>query len=117
MLKPISVMGLGKLGSPLAACFAARGFSVIGVDIDKNKVEALNRGLPPVHEPGLAELIEEGRGRLRATENVEEAVRAAEGTVIVVSTPSEPGGGVSLEYVLPCLEAIGKKLPTKTGFH
>src|SRR2546423_3712128 len=117
MLKPISVMGLGTRGSRLAACLAGRGFSVIGVDIDKNKIEALNRGLPPVHEPGLAELIEEGRGRLRATENVEEAVRASEVTFIVVSTPSEPGGGFSLKYVLPCLEAIGKTLRTKTGFH
>src|SRR2546423_6346030 len=117
MLKPISVMGLGTRGSRLAACLAGRGFSVIGVDIDKNKIEALNRGLPPVHEPGLAELIEEGRGRLRATENVEEAVRASEVTFIVVSTPSEPGGGFSLKYVLPCLEAIGKTLRTKPGFH
>ena len=117
MLKAISVMGLGKLGSPLAACFAGRGFNVVGVDVDKNKIEALNRGLPPVHEPGLAELIEEGRGKLRATENGEEAVQASEVTFIVVSTPSEPGGGFSLRYVLPCLETIGKTLRTKPGFH
>ncbi len=117
MLKSISVMGLGKLGSPLAACFAARGFRVTGVDLDKSKVDAINRGVPPVHEPGLAELIQESEGRLSATEDVEAAVRGSEATFIVVNTPSEPGGGFSLRYVLPTLETIGKTLRTKTGFH
>jgi len=117
MLKSISVIGLGKLGSPLSACFAARGFRVTGVDVDKNKVDAINRGVPPVHEPGLPELIQESEGRLSATEEVEAAVRASEATFIVVNTPSEPGGGFSLRYVLPTLEAIGKTLRTKPGFH
>ncbi len=117
MLKSISVMGLGKLGSPLSACFAARGFRVTGVDVDKNKVDAINRGVPPVHEPGLPELMQESEGRLLATEDVEAAVRGSEATFIVVNTPSEPGGGFSLRYVLPTLEAIGKTLRTKTGFH
>lgn len=117
MLKSISVLGLGKLGSPLSACFAARGFRVTGVDVDKKKVDAINSGLAPVHEPGLPELIQETEGRLSATENVEAAVRDSEATFIVVSTPSEPAGGFSLRYVLPCLEAIGKTLRTKPGFH
>jgi UDPglucose 6-dehydrogenase len=117
MLKSISIMGLGKLGSPLAASFAARGFRVIGVDVNKSKIDALNACLPPVHEPGLAELIQESNGRLSATDNAEAAVRDSEATFIVVSTPSEPTGGFSLRYVLPCLEAIGKTLRTKPGFH
>ena len=52
-----SVIGLGKLGSPLAACLAARGVFVIGVDQDPRKVDAINQGQPPVHEPGLAEML------------------------------------------------------------
>src|SRR5579859_652379 len=117
MTKSISVMGLGKLGSPLAACFAARGFRVTGVDVDEKKVEALNKGRAPIHEPGLAELIEETEGRLTGTQDAEEAVRESEATFIVVSTPSEASGGFSLRYVLPCMETIGKTLRTKTGFH
>jgi UDPglucose 6-dehydrogenase len=117
MLKSISVMGLGKLGSPLSACFAARGFHVTAVDVDKNKVDAINGGVPPVHEPGLPELMQESEGRLSATEDVEAAVRGSEATFVVVNTPSEPGGGFSLRHVLPTLEAIGKTLRTKTGFH
>jgi UDPglucose 6-dehydrogenase len=113
----VAVMGLGKLGAPLSACLAARGFRVIGLDIDANKVEAINRGLPPVHEPGLAELIGETEGRLSATQDAEAAVRESDATFIVVSTPSDASGGFSLRYVLPCLEAIGKALRAKTGFH
>ena len=117
MVESISVIGLGKLGSPLAASFAARGFRVTGVDLDKQKVDAINRGLPPVHEPGLEELIRESEGRLSATQNAETAVMDSEATFIVVDTPSEPGGGFSLRYVLPTVEAIGKALHTKAGFH
>jgi UDPglucose 6-dehydrogenase len=117
MARSIAVVGLGKLGAPLAAAFAARGFRVTGVDVDASKVQAINRGEEPVHEPGLRELIQEGKELLRAVGSVEEAVRESEATFIVVATPSEPGGGFSLRYVLPCLEAIGKTLRTKTGFH
>ena len=117
MVRSISVIGLGKLGAPLAAAFAARGFRVIGADVDAEKVQAINRGEEPVREPGLRELIHEGRDLLRATNSVEEAVRDSEATFIVVATPSEPSGGFSLRYVLPCLEAIGKTLRTKPGFH
>ena len=117
MLKSISVIGLGKLGAPLGASFGARGFRVTGVDTDKGKVEAIKNGLPPVTEPGLEELIRECEGRLSATTDGEAAVRDSEATFVVVSTPSEPNGGFSLRYVLPCMEAIGKTLRTKTGFH
>jgi UDPglucose 6-dehydrogenase len=117
MLKSISVVGLGKLGAPLAACFAARGFRITAVDVDKRKVDAIKRGEAPVHEPGLAELMQESEGRLSATENVEAAVRESEATFVVVSTPSEPNGGFSLRYVLTCAETIGKTLRSKAGFH
>jgi UDPglucose 6-dehydrogenase len=117
MLKSISVMGLGKLGSPLSACFAARGFRVTAVDVDQKKIDAINRGAAPVHEPGLPELIQESEGRLSATADAEAVVRGSEATFIVVNTPSEPGGGFSLRYVLPILETIGKTLRTKPGFH
>jgi UDPglucose 6-dehydrogenase len=117
MLKSISVMGLGKLGAPLAACFAARCFQVTAVDVDKKKVDDINQGAAPVSEPGLAELIQECEGHLTATQDAEAAIRDSEATFIVVSTPSEPNGGFSLRYVLPCVEAIGKTLRTKTGFH
>jgi UDPglucose 6-dehydrogenase len=117
MIQSISVMGLGKLGSPLSAAFGARGFRVVATDVDQSKVDAINSGRAPVREPGLAELIAECDGRLTATMDAETAVRNSEATFIVVSTPSEASGGFSLRYVLPCLEVIGKTLRNKREFH
>src|SRR2546429_4242942 len=57
MVKSVAVIGRGKLGAPIAACFAARGFRVEAVDLNSTKVEAINRGVAPVHEPGLQELM------------------------------------------------------------
>ncbi|PYU37553.1 MAG: UDP-glucose/GDP-mannose dehydrogenase family protein, partial [Acidobacteria bacterium] len=117
MVKSVSVIGLGKLGAPIAACFAARGFRVEAVDLNSQKVEAINCGLPPVHEPGLQELMKEAGSLLSATQNIGEAVQDSGATFIVVGTPSEEGGGFSLQYVLPTCEAVGRALATKKTFH
>jgi UDPglucose 6-dehydrogenase len=117
MVKSVSIIGLGKLGSPMAACFAARGFQVHAVDLDAVKVDAINNGLAPVHEPGLAELIHEGRAHLKASQSCETAVRESDATFIIVATPSEPGGGFSLKYALPTCQSIGKALRTKSTYH
>jgi UDPglucose 6-dehydrogenase len=117
MLSSVSVIGLGKLGAPMAACFAARGFTVHAVDLNPQKVDAINRGVPPVHEPGLAELLAEFRGRVSATKDVEAAVIASDATFVVVATPSEEDGGFSLRYVIPTCESIGRALRTKSAYH
>jgi UDPglucose 6-dehydrogenase len=117
MLSSISVVGLGKLGAPMAACFAARGFVVHAVDINPQKVDAISRGVPPVHEPGLEELLRESGGRISASRDIEGAVRASDATFVVVATPSDPDGGFSLRYALPTCEAIGRALATKKTFH
>ena len=111
------MIGLGKLGAPLAACLAAKGRRVIAVDVDARKVEAINAGCAPVFEPGLEEMIGRAEGRLRATLDISEAVAQTEITFIVVATPSEADGGFSLRYVLPTCEAIGRALRVKNDSH
>jgi UDPglucose 6-dehydrogenase len=117
MVTSLSIIGLGKLGAPMAACFAARGFAVHAVDINPQKVDAIGRGVPPVHEPGLEELLRESGGRISASREIEGAVRSSDVTFVVVATPSEPDGGFSLRYVLPSCESIGRALATKKTFH
>ena len=117
MVSSISVIGLGKLGSPMVACFAAAGFRVSAADVDAKKIAAIRDGIAPVHEPALQELLRESGGRITATENVEEAVRATDATFIVVATPSQPGGDFSLSYALSACEAIGRALREKSAFH
>ncbi len=117
MVSSVSVIGLGKLGSPMAGCFAARGFQVIAADLDPQKVDAISRGVPPVHEPGLAELLLQSKGKLSATPDTEAAVRDSEATFIVVGTPSEPDGGFSLRHAISTCEAIGRALRNKNSYH
>ncbi len=103
----LSVIGLGRLGAPIAACFAARGFVVVGADVDPAKVEKLAAGVPPVAEPGLGEVLRAAGTRLRAAESVEDAVAATDVTFVIVPTPSEADGRFSLRYVLDACRRIG----------
>jgi UDPglucose 6-dehydrogenase len=113
----VSVIGMGKLGAPMAAAMAARGLRVIGVDADAAKIGAIDRGLAPIYEPGLAETLFLAQGRLTATQSVEDAVRDSDITFIVVATPADADGSFSLRYVLPVCEAIGRTLASKREFH
>lgn len=109
----ISVIGLGKLGAPLAACLASRGFTVIGADIVPRTVTSINDGRPPVQEPGLGDLINCCQGRLSATSDVRAAVQASEATFVVVPTPSEADGRFSLRFMLESCDEIGQVLRDK----
>lgn len=113
----ISVVGLGKLGACMAACFARRGFTVVGVDADPRVVEAVNRGDAPVQEPDLADTIRAARSRIRATMDFTAAVRSTDATFIVVPTPSLPDGAFSLEHVLRAGRSIGEAVRTKASPH
>jgi len=111
------VIGLGKLGSPLAACLAAKGLTVVGVDNDPRKVDAINLGRALVSEPGLGEMIGQAQGRLTATSDIEQTVAQTDITFIVVSTPSDPAGGFSLRYVEPVCQSIARALAKKSNYH
>lgn len=102
----LSVIGLGKLGACTAACFAAKGFPVVGVDINKASVEAINQGRAPFYEPGLQELIEAAKNRLKATQDYEEAVRESEISFLIVPTPSRESGDFSDRYLREALEQL-----------
>src|SRR2546425_1122561 len=85
----VSVFGLGYVGCVTASCVSRAGHEVIGVDIDAEKVAAVNAGTPPVVEPGLGELLAElvGAHRLRARVSAAEAVRQTDVGLICVGTP------------------------------
>jgi len=111
------VIGLGKLGSPMAACFAAKGFTTVGVDVNDTYVAAINDGRPPVYEPQLAELLAEGRSCLTATTDTVDAVARTDATFVIVPTPSDEHGGFALDHVLQAMEAIGHAIREKRGYH
>ena len=92
-MNSISVIGLGKLGACILACYASKGFEVTGVDVDPETVRMVNEARAPVFEPGLDALMAENRQRIRATVDYEEAIQGTDATFIVVPTPSEDHGG------------------------
>ena len=112
----ICVVGLGKLGSPLAALLASKGHDVTGIDADPAVVAAIQEGRAPVVEPGLQELIAAARPRLKATQFWNEAVADSDASFLVVPTPSEADGGFSNRYVLDAVTRIGEVL-RRTGRH
>jgi GDP-mannose 6-dehydrogenase len=111
-VKRIAVFGVGYVGCVTAACLSRDGHQVIGVDVDRAKVEGLNAGRSPVTEPGLDDLVarQVAAGTLRATTDVERAVRETEIALIAVGTPSTRQGAVSSQAVERVIQSIGMAL-------
>src|SRR5207244_2216229 len=112
----ISVIGLGKLGSPMAAVLADKGHTVLGVDVNEGFVKAIQEGRGPVRETGLDELVARNRARLSATTDYAQAVLATEMTFVIVPTPSKADGTFSIDHILAACRAIGQALTRQTSF-
>jgi UDPglucose 6-dehydrogenase len=117
MVMDIAVVGLGKLGSPLAAVLASQGHNVVGVDVNPLLVDAINHGSAPVQEPGLQERIETARSRLRATTDFVDAINATDISFVIVPTPSSPDGFFTNRWVLDAVRHIGDALCKTSRYH
>jgi UDPglucose 6-dehydrogenase len=106
----VSVIGLGKLGACSAASFSARGFEVVGVDLNKDFVDAINAGRAPVVEPLLQEKITASGRRLRATQDFKDALVSSDFTLLIVPTPSQPNGHFSNKYMESALVELAKAM-------
>lgn len=115
----ISIFGMGYVGAVSAGCLATDGHEVIGVDPNPTKVELINRGLTPIIEKDIGEMIQSavGKGTLRATTSVAEAVTGSDISLICVGTPSQINGNLDLSYVRRVCEEIGQALRDKDSFH
>jgi GDP-mannose 6-dehydrogenase len=108
----VAVVGLGYVGTVTAACLAANGHDVRGVDVDAVKVEEVRLGRSPVAEPGLEELVSRAvaAGRLRATTSCEDALAGTEVSLVCVGTPSTQRGATDLSYVRRAVDDIAAAL-------
>ncbi len=110
----ISVIGLGYVGLIQAAGMAKLGHDVIGVDIDQDKVDKINKKIPPIYEKGLKELLEEIiPKKFSATNNLKKAVLESEITFICVGTPSKKQGEMSLHQLENVLVQLGEIIKQK----
>lgn len=115
----ISVFGLGYVGVVSAACLANDGHQVLGVDISEDKVDSINRGVSPIVEEGIGEMLAEQvqSGRLRACLSAQEAMRETDISLISVGTPSEANGALSLTAIDQISKELGTLLAEKDSEH
>lgn len=112
----ISVIGLGKLGSPLAAWLATE-YNVVCYDVDPAKRNALSAGLPPVEEPGLARMITQNEERLHVRDSAVGLLDETQATFIVVPTPSRKNGRFDSKYVEAVAQQLGVELRKENDWH
>lgn len=103
-------VGSGYVGLVSGTCFADLGNDVVCLDIDKKKVDNLNKGILAIYEPGLKELVERNLklGRLKFTTEAEKSIKEAEIIFICVGTPPKTNGEADMSYVYNAAESIGK---------
>ena len=107
----VSVVGLGKLGSCIAATWA-KAFPVVGYDVDERKVRAINETRPPVEEPGLAEAIKENKANLSATTDLS-VVADTDITFFILPTPSREDGSFTAEYLEDAVARVARAVSQK----
>jgi GDP-mannose 6-dehydrogenase len=110
---------MGYVGTVSAGCLAQNGHEVIGVDPIRTKVDLINAGQSPIIEAEIGKIIAEAvrSGRLRATDNQDEAISQTELSFVCVGTPSQANGNLDLTYIRRVCELIGRTLKNKTGRH
>jgi len=106
----ISVIGTGYVGLVTGTCFAETGIDVTCVDVDKEKIEKLKKGIVPIYEPGLEEILDRNvkKDRLRFTTDIKSSLKECEVAFIAVGTPPDEDGSADLKHVLNVANDIGK---------
>jgi UDPglucose 6-dehydrogenase/GDP-mannose 6-dehydrogenase len=113
----ISIIGSGYVGLVTGVCLAERGHSIICVDSDKEKVTHINKGVPPIYEQGLEELLKKNiHTNLQATEDLHQAVMDTEVSLITVGTPFD-GEKIDLNQIKEVARQIGEALRDKNSYH
>lgn len=108
----ITVVGTGYVGLVSGTCFADVGIEVVCVDIDQKKIDNLKKGIIPIYEPGLEELVirNYNNGRLSFSTDLEEAIQGSDVVFIAVGTPPGEDGSADLSYVLAVAKEVGEKM-------
>lgn len=111
-MKQICVVGVGYVGLVTGACFADLGNRVVALDVNEERIKNLKKGIMPIYEPGLDELVKRNvnAGRLSFTTSYAEALKGAEYAFIAVGTPSGDNGEADLQYVEAAAKSIAKNM-------
>ena len=113
----ISIIGTGYVGLVTGACFAKLGNNIICVDIDKNKIEKINKGISPIYEEGLDEILSKHKNNIKATNNYRDAIENSDITFICVGTPSKKDLSLDLTHIKEASAEVGKQIKNKKSWH
>jgi GDP-mannose 6-dehydrogenase len=115
----ISVFGLGYVGTVCAACLADQGHTVVGVDVNPEKLEILRSGRSPIVEKDIDALVGRGvsEGRLRVTSDAREAIEATDLSLVCVGTPSRANGSLDVSAVEAVVGQISEAIAAKGRYH
>lgn len=107
MLRKITIVGTGYVGLVAGACFAYLGHNVVCVDKDKNKIKKLKKGIVPIFEVGLGEILKNHRKNIEFTQDLEKAVKKSEVIFITVGTPQKKDGSIDMSYFEKAIKKVG----------
>jgi len=108
----VTVFGSGYVGLVTGVCLAEVGNDVVCIDVDQAKIDNLKKGILPIYEPGLEELVKDNQqaGRIKFTTNVQDAVNHGIFQFIAVGTPPDEDGAADLQYVLAVAKSIAENM-------
>lgn len=108
----IAIVGTGYVGLVTGTCFAEVGIDVTCIDIDEKKIENLKKGILPIYEPGLKEMVHRNydKERLHFSTNLAESIQGAEAVFIAVGTPPDEDGSADLKHVLAVAAEVGRNM-------
>jgi UDPglucose 6-dehydrogenase len=108
----VAIVGTGYVGLVTGTCFAEVGMDVTCVDIDQNKIDNLHKGILPIYEPGLDEMVTRNvqKKRLHFSTSLQESIQGAEVVFIAVGTPPDEDGSADLKYVLAVASSVGEHM-------
>jgi UDPglucose 6-dehydrogenase len=106
------IVGTGYVGLVTGTCFAEMGIDVTCVDIDKTKIDNLKKGISPIYEPGLDEMIERNvaKKRLSFSTSLKDSLEGVDVVFSAVGTPSDEDGSADLKYVLDVAKEVGENI-------
>ena len=108
----VAVVGTGYVGLVTGTCFAEVGMDVTCIDIDQKKIDNLHKGILPIYEPGLEEMVTRNveKKRLHFSTSLKDSIQGAEVVFIAVGTPPDEDGSADLKYVLAVAASVGEHM-------
>lgn len=108
----VAIVGTGYVGLVTGTCFAEVGMDVTCIDIDQKKIDNLHKGILPIYEPGLEEMVTRNveKKRLHFSTSLKDSIQGAEVVFIAVGTPPDEDGSADLKYVLAVASSVGEHM-------